>query len=97
MCATSPGCWPVNKIMSSAEPDIRSMSSSARALASPTPAGGDDERRLRLKKYHATSTRKERHAKNGNFRNGDWTAEAIKERKWLRSLVRSFAKTGATE
>ena len=35
-------------------------------------------------------------AKNGNFRNGDWTAEAIEERKWLRSLVRSFAKTGTT-
>ena len=38
-----------------------------------------------------------RGAKNGNFRNGDWTAEAIEERKWLRSLVRSFAKTGTTE
>ena len=37
-----------------------------------------------------------RGAKNGNFRNGDWTAEAIKERKWLRSLVQSFAKTGTT-
>jgi hypothetical protein len=35
-----------------------------------------------------------RGAGNGNFRNGDWTAEAIEERKWLRSLVRSFAKTG---
>jgi hypothetical protein len=30
-------------------------------------------------------------------RSGDWTAEAIEERKWLRSLVRSFAKTGTTE
>jgi hypothetical protein len=38
-----------------------------------------------------------RGAKNGNFRNGDWTAESIEERKWLRSLVRSFAKTGTTE
>jgi hypothetical protein len=28
---------------------------------------------------------------------GDWTAEAIEERKWLRSLARSFAKTGTTE
>ncbi len=36
-------------------------------------------------------------AKNGNFKNGDWTAEAIEERKWLRSLVQSFAKTGRTE
>jgi hypothetical protein len=30
VCATSPGCWPVNKVMSSAEPDIRSLSSSGR-------------------------------------------------------------------
>ena len=37
-----------------------------------------------------------RGAKNGNFRNGDWTAEAIEERKWLRSLVQSFAKTRTT-
>jgi hypothetical protein len=33
-----------------------------------------------------------RGAKNGNFKDGDWTAEAIEERKWLRSLVRSFTK-----
>ena len=37
-----------------------------------------------------------RGAKNGNFTNGDWTAEAIEERKWLRSLVRSFTKTEGT-
>jgi hypothetical protein len=28
---------------------------------------------------------------NGNFRNGNWTAEAIAERRWLRSLVQLFA------
>ncbi len=28
--------------------------------------------------------------RNGNFKNGDWTAEAIDERRWLRSLVKSF-------
>jgi hypothetical protein len=32
--------------------------------------------------------------KNGNFKNGEWTAEAIEERKWLRSLVRDFAQKG---
>ena len=32
--------------------------------------------------------------KNGNFRNGTWTAEAIDERRWLRSLVQLFAATG---
>jgi len=32
----------------------------------------------------------------GNFKNGDWTADAIEERKWLRSLVRSFTGTETT-
>lgn len=31
--------------------------------------------------------------RNGNFKDGDWTGEAIEERRWLRSLVRSFAKS----
>jgi hypothetical protein len=35
--------------------------------------------------------------KNGNFKTGDWTADAIEERKWLRSLVQAFAKNGTTE
>ena len=30
--------------------------------------------------------------KNGNFRNGNWTVEAIEERRWLRSLVQTFAR-----
>jgi hypothetical protein len=38
-----------------------------------------------------------RGSKNGNYKTGDWTAEAINERKWLRSLVRSFAKSGISE
>ena len=38
-----------------------------------------------------------RGAKNGNFKNGDWTADAIEERRWLRSLVQSFTKNGTTE
>jgi hypothetical protein len=33
-------------------------------------------------------------ANNGNYRTGDWTAEAVEERKWLRSLVRKFASDG---
>jgi hypothetical protein len=32
-------------------------------------------------------------SQNGNYTNGEWTAEAIEERRWLRSLVRTFAKT----
>jgi hypothetical protein len=31
---------------------------------------------------------------NGNYTNGEWTAEAIEERRWLRSLVLAFAKNG---
>jgi hypothetical protein len=27
-------------------------------------------------------------SQNGNYKNGEWTAEAIEERKWLRDLVR---------
>jgi len=35
--------------------------------------------------------------KNGNFKNGDWTTEAIEERRWLRSLVNSFSKSKDTQ
>src|SRR5262249_36662095 len=35
--------------------------------------------------------------KNGNFKNGDWTAEAIEERKWLRSLARVFCQDRGCE
>jgi hypothetical protein len=35
--------------------------------------------------------------KNGNYKNGNWTADAIEERRWLRSLVQSFANNGTTE
>jgi hypothetical protein len=38
-----------------------------------------------------------RGVKNGNYRTGDWTAEAIEERKWLRSVVRTYAKGGTGE
>src|SRR5262245_43340103 len=31
-------------------------------------------------------------SRNGNYTNGGWTADAIEERRWLRSLVRDFAK-----
>jgi hypothetical protein len=29
---------------------------------------------------------------NGNFKDGTFTAEAIQERQWLRSVVRAYAK-----
>ena len=34
--------------------------------------------------------------KNGNYKNGNWTADTIEERRWLRSLVQSFANNGTT-
>jgi len=49
--------------------------------------------RKRCRLHGALSPGAPRGPKNGNFKNGDWTAEAIEERKWLRSLVQSFAKT----
>jgi hypothetical protein len=33
--------------------------------------------------------------RNGNYKNGHWTIEAIAERRWLRSLVKEFATKGS--
>jgi hypothetical protein len=33
-----------------------------------------------------------RGSRNGNYTDGAWTAEAIEERRWLRSLVKQFGK-----
>jgi hypothetical protein len=38
-----------------------------------------------------------RGVRNGNFKGGDWTAEAVAERKWLQSLVRSLDNNGTTK
>ena len=35
--------------------------------------------------------------RNGNFKTGKWSIEALEERKWLRSLVRSFAKPASVK
>jgi hypothetical protein len=53
--------------------------------------------RRRCRLHGGLSTGAPRGSKNGNFRNGNWTAEAIAERKWLRLLVQSFARTGIGE
>ena len=47
--------------------------------------------RKRCRLHGGVSTGAPRGMKNGNFRNGSWTADAIEERGWLRSLVRAFA------
>jgi glucans biosynthesis protein len=53
--------------------------------------------RKRCRLHGGLSPGAPRGLKNGNFKTGDWTSEAITERKWLRSLVHSFAKSGTTE
>jgi hypothetical protein len=53
--------------------------------------------RTRCRLHGGLSPGAPRGSNNGNFKTGDWTAEAIAERKWLRSLVQSFAKSGTTE
>ena len=32
--------------------------------------------------------------RNGNFRDGGWTTEALEERRWVRSLLTAFGKAG---
>jgi hypothetical protein len=59
------------------------------ACQSPPVAGG---KRCRL--HGGLSPGAPRGSRNGNYRRGDWTTEAIEERRWLRSLVQAFAKTG---
>jgi hypothetical protein len=53
--------------------------------------------RGRCRLHGGLSTGAPRGTKNGNFRNGNWTAGAVEERRWLRSLVQTFAKSGITE
>jgi hypothetical protein len=47
--------------------------------------------RKRCRLHGGLSPGAPRGEKNGNFKTGDWTLDAIEERKWLRSLV-SFCK-----
>ncbi len=59
------------------------------ACQSPPVAG-----RKRCRLHGGLSPGAPRGSRNGNYRRGDWTTEAIETRRWLRSLVRAFAKTG---
>jgi hypothetical protein len=51
--------------------------------------------RKRCRLHGGLSPGAPRGSQNGNYTDGEWTAEAIEERRWLRSLVRDFAKTEA--
>ena len=48
--------------------------------------------RTRCRLHGGLSPGAPRGPKNGNYRNGSWTLEALEERRWLRSLVNTFAK-----
>jgi hypothetical protein len=47
--------------------------------------------RKRCRLHGGLSPGAPRGTENGNFRGGNWTSEAIEERRWLRSLVKAFA------
>jgi hypothetical protein len=74
----------------------------ARTCGARTRAGNACERRpirgrKRCRLHGGLSPGAPRGLKNGNFKNGNWTTDAIAERKWLRSLVQSFANNGGTK
>jgi glucans biosynthesis protein len=52
--------------------------------------------RKRCRLHGGLSPGAPRGKKNGNYTNGDWTAEAIEERRWLRFLVQSFTRTASS-
>jgi hypothetical protein len=49
--------------------------------------------RKRCRLHGGLSPGAPRGSRNGNFKHGDWTLEAIVERKWVRNLLRSFGKS----
>jgi hypothetical protein len=53
--------------------------------------------RKRCRLHGGLSPGAPRGSRNGNYRSGHWTAEAIAERKWLQSLGQSFAGNGTTK
>jgi glucans biosynthesis protein len=62
-----------------------------------TPTGDVCERRpirgrTRCRLHGGLSPGAPRGERNGNFKTGKWTIEALEEQKWLRSLLRSFAR-----
>lgn len=48
--------------------------------------------RLRCRLHGGRSTGAPKGAANGHFTTGEFTAEAIEEREWLRSMVRTYGK-----
>jgi hypothetical protein len=53
-----------------------------------------DRKRCRL--HGGRSSGAPKGVDNGNFKDGEFTAEAIEERQWLRSVVRTYGKLEKT-
>ena len=53
--------------------------------------------RNRCRLHGGLSTGAPKGEKNGNYSNGDWTAEVLEERKWLRNLIKTCANPGVLE
>jgi hypothetical protein len=90
-----------DNLMNHLETRLRNLRGAPRCGAK-TRAGAPCQRpalrgRGRCRLHGGLSPGAPRGAKNGNFKSGDWTAESVEERKWLRSLVRKFAGGGASE
>jgi hypothetical protein len=52
--------------------------------------------RTRCRLHGGLSPGAPRGSRNGNYRDGSWTKETLEERRWLRSLVNTFAKPERT-
>jgi hypothetical protein len=94
------GNFEINPMDHKAESKLRALSQAPRCGAK-TRGGTPCQRpalrgRKRCRLHGGLSPGAPRGPKNGNFKTGNWTTEAIEERKWLRSLVQSFARTGRT-
>jgi hypothetical protein len=48
--------------------------------------------RMRCRLHGGRSTGAPKGRANGNYRDGTFAAEAVQEREWLRSLVRTYGK-----
>jgi hypothetical protein len=48
--------------------------------------------RTRCRIHGGLSTGAPRGERNGNFKNGYWTSEAVQERRWVKQMVQLYAK-----
>ena len=53
--------------------------------------------RTRCRLHGGRSPGAPRGIKNGNYKDGHWTAKAIEERKWIREMVKTYATAGGEQ